>query len=162
MDIREAKVEDVEGIAPLMLQLYERWDKIEPVDRIRRDWFLSDAQYDFLERIIRDEKKLTLTAEDNERVVGYLIAEILEREPFFQPVGCIDEAFNTPDYRGYGIGSKMVDRAMDWFKKNDVSYVLVDTHSFDEDAVRYWEGRGFEEFNKVFKIDCRDYNTEQK
>lgn len=158
MHIREANEDDAKGIAPLMLDLYERWDRIEPVDRIDRDWFLSGKHIELLEKWITDEKRLSLIGEDDDMIIGYLMAEVLEREPFFQPVGCIDEAYNLPAYRGMGIGSRMFDRAMQWFEHRDVSYVLVDTHSFDKEAVRYWEGRGFEEFNKVFKLDVQTYH----
>lgn len=34
---------------------------------------------------------------------------------------------------------------------------MVGTHSLDDEAISFWEGRGFKEFNKFFKLEDKGH-----
>jgi ribosomal protein S18 acetylase RimI-like enzyme len=152
MRIRLAKENDFEQISKLMLKLYERWDKIDPIDKIDKSWFGSSDNLDYFKKILEDENKLLLVVEDK-TIVGYLLAGIKKRMPFLQNVGYIAETYILPEYRGKGIGSKLYNKAMDWFK--GLRFITVSTHSFDKGANKFWKKKGFEEFNKYLKLEIK-------
>ena len=152
MDIRELKESEVNLIIPLMKSLYKKWDKIDPIDRIDGDWFSSTGCLDYLRNIISDKNKSFLVVFEDNKIIGYLFAEIETRKPFLQKTGYLAELYVLPDYRGSGLGSELFKKAMDWFNKKDIKRVTVGTHSFDDEAISFWESKGFVEFNKSFKL----------
>lgn len=102
MNIRTLKEEDIKNVAPLVLSLYKKWDYIDPIEKIDTTWFLSDKQYDYLKNILLDKNKLFIVAEENNILVGYLLAEIEQRKPFLQNVGYIAELYSKLEFRGKG------------------------------------------------------------
>lgn len=153
MIIRKLKNEEIKEISPLMLALYEKWDKIDPIDKINKDWFCSNKQYNYLKKILIDKRKLFIVAEENKKIIGYLLAEIEEREPFLQKVGYIAETYINPNFRGKGVGSALFKEAINWFDKKKIKWKTVSTHSLDDEAISFWERKGFKEFNKTFKLE---------
>ena len=87
----------------------------------------------------------------NTGVSGYLKAEIREREPFLKKVGYISEAYIIKEARRKYVGSLLLDHALKWFRDNDIIWTTVSTHSKDEDAIAFWEKKGYIEYNKFFK-----------
>ncbi len=156
MVIRKLKNEEIKEIAPLMLALYEKWDKMDLIDKIDKKWFSSNKQYDYIKKILIDKNKLFLVSEENKKIIGYLLAEIEERKPFLQKAGYIAETYINPNFREKGVGSALFKEAINWFDKNKIKWITVSTHSLDNGAISFWEGRGFKEFNKFFKLKHKD------
>lgn len=152
MKIRQLRKEDIKEIAPLMLDLYKKWDKIDPIDRIDKGWFCSNKHYNYLRKIINDRKHLFLVVEIDKKIVAYLLAKFEKRKPFLQKTGYIAETYTNFKYRGNGIASALLKRVFVWFKKNNLRWLVVETHSIDQGAISFWQNRGFEEFNKCFKL----------
>jgi GNAT superfamily N-acetyltransferase len=148
---RELRADEIKKIAPLMLLLYEKWDRIDPLDRIERDWFLTERQYAYLTEIFDDHNKVFFGAYCKEKLIGYLLAEVEERKPFLQTAGYIAETYTIPEYRGKGAGSAMVKKAFEWFRARKLEWIMVGAHSMDAAAVSFWQNRGFTEFNKILK-----------
>ena len=148
-------MEDVKEISELMLKLYLKWDKIDPIDKIDKSWFCSKKHYDYIHKLMKDKNCLILTAKEDDKIVSYLIAFVKERQPFLQKVGDISETFTLPSYRGKGAANKLTEEAFKWFKKNKLQWFTVSTHSLDEEAIAFWKKRGFSEFNKNFKLSSK-------
>lgn len=157
MNIRKLKNGEVKEIAPLMLSLYEKWDEIDPIDKINKKWFSSNKQYNYLKKMLMDKNKLFFVAEEDNKIIGYLLAEIEERKPFLQKAGYIAETYTKPSFRGKGIGSALFKKAIGWFDKKKIKWIMVSTHSLDNEAISFWQGRGFKEFNKFFKLEHKDH-----
>jgi len=156
MIVRRIDIGEIPELGPLMLALYERWDDIDPVDKIDRDWFCSQKQYKYLKKIIEDKNKRLLVADEN-GIVGYLLAEIEERKPFLKKAGYIAETYTIPKYRSKGIATALFQGAMDWFTEKKIKWIMVSMHSLDEEAIKFWGGRGFEEFNRYYKMEIQQF-----
>jgi ribosomal protein S18 acetylase RimI-like enzyme len=152
MEIAILVKQDIKDFAVLMLELYSKWDKIDPIDKINKDWFCSKKHYSYIHKLIKDRNCLILIAKESNNIVSYLIAFIKERQPFLQKVGDIAEAYTIPEYRKKGIVNTLTESAFDWFKKNKIKWFTVSTHSLDKEAISFWKKRGFVEFNKNFKL----------
>ncbi len=151
--IRKLKREEASKIGPLMLDLYKKWDDIDPIDEIDKSWFFSKGQEKYVQEILDDKNKLILVAVlDESEIVGYVSAEIENRKPFLKKVGYIDEAYVKPGYRGEGIASELLTKIFEWFDEREITWITLETNSFDEQAISFWENQGFEEFNKFFKL----------
>jgi hypothetical protein len=100
---------------------------------------------------INDSTKRIFLALENNKCIGYLKAEISEREPFLDKVGYVSEIYILKEYRSKNVGSKLLDKALAWFKTNCITWTTVSTHSMDREAIDFWEKKGYKEYNKFFK-----------
>ena len=151
MKIGKLNKEDIKELAILMFELYKKWDKIDPIDRVDKKWFCSREHYAYIYKLLKDKNCLVLIAEENKKIVGYIISFIQERQPFLKKVGYISETYTLPSMRGKGIAKQLVKYTFDWFKKYNLSWYVVSTHSLDKEANSFWKNKGFKEFNKVLK-----------
>lgn len=152
MKIRKFKKEDVKQLMLLRLKLFLKWDKMDPIDKIDRKYFRSQKHSTLLNKWIKDKKRLTLVAEDDGKLVGYMMSTITVRESFLQKIGYLAEAWIEPKYRKKGITTEFFKQTKQWFKKNKLKWSVASTHSLDKQANNFWMNRGFKEFNKTYKI----------
>jgi len=116
-----------------------------------RESFINDHKERIL-GFLNSKTKRLYVALFAKKIVGYLKAEILEREPFLQKVGYISETYIVPQYRGKMTGTKLVKLSLEWFKESGLNWTTVSTHSLDKQAINFWGKQGYREFNKFFKM----------
>jgi len=90
---------------------------------------------------------------DQKKIIGFLIAKIKKTKYFFKPrfIGIISRIFVENDFRKKGIGMRLVEKALEWFKKRKIKFVEVVCHSKNKKALNFWKKLGFVEFTKKFK-----------
>jgi len=152
MKIRKAKKQDIKQIKNLVIKLFSTWDKIDPADKLDKDWFNKPKANKFYTDIINKQDKLLLVAEENNNLIAYLLLETQFRDPFLKGnrIGYISELYVLPRYRGKGISKALLNQGEKWFKKKKFKWIQVSTHSRDKPAIKFWEKKGFKEFNKYF------------
>jgi len=155
MKIRAAKEEDANVIMELEFVLFKKWDKMDMIDNIDKKWFGSKSHHKQTIDSINDPSKKIILAFKDDKCIGYLKAEIIEREPFLKKVGYVSETYVLEEYRNKHIGSKLLESALVWFKGNHLNWTTVSTHALDEDAIRFWEKKGYKEYNKFFKMNLQ-------
>ncbi len=151
MKIRTAGEDDAKLIMKFELKLFRKWDLMDPIDKIDESWFNSENHLERTLRTIKDFSKRIFLVFEGEKCAGYLKAEIKEREPFLKKTGYISETYILEGYRNRHIATLLLDKAIEWFRKNNISWTTVSTHSLDREAVRFWEKKGYKEYNKFFK-----------
>jgi GNAT superfamily N-acetyltransferase len=155
MTIRIATEQDFEELIRLQFELYQKWDKIDETDKVNKSRFYSDEhKANMLENIRADDKRIFVSI-CNAEIIGYIKAEIKEREIFLDKVGNVAEAYIVAKYRKQGSATEMFKRAMEWFKEKKLKWITVSTHSLDKEAIDFWRKKGFSEFNKNFKMKLR-------
>jgi len=83
-----------------------------------------------------------LVAEDKNKIVGMVIAEILV-SPFIETFGSISNFVVSPDYRGKGVGNQLIEAAMKFFKKMGVNRVETNIRDLDKEGQVFLKN-GFE------------------
>lgn len=97
---------------------------------------------------MRDEASIILVAERGSDYVGYLLGHVDEAQPIFEHrrYGVITDCYVIPDLRRKGIGRRLVEQALDFFKKGDVKHVRVNALVKNALARAFWEKFGFGDF----------------
>ncbi|MHA1301170.1 MAG: GNAT family N-acetyltransferase [Candidatus Helarchaeota archaeon] len=112
MNIRRAKLEDVEQISELWWEMHDfnadfddRYYETKPKEECIK-W-----KNDFFKKILNNEDDLIWVAEDNGKLVGYIYVQIIERPPYYKynKIAKIQEASITKDYQQKGIFRKSWD-----------------------------------------------------
>ncbi len=143
LKIRKAEKEDIPKLADL-------WYKLASMhEYIMEGYELSDnpkkAWIDFLSDNIDKSSMVTLIAEDDKSIAGFVTVVIRERPKIFKNtrVGMILDLIVEENKREQGIGSALVNRAEKWIKNKDVSVGVITVAPENSNAVDFWEKRGY-------------------
>ncbi|MBD2772462.1 GNAT family N-acetyltransferase [Iningainema tapete] len=144
MIVRPATPDDVPAVLPMVAKicaLHETWDSAKygflpnPEQRYHR----------WLKRVATDERSVFMVAEDEGRLVGFLVATIEEEIPIYRlkEFAFIHDLWVEPEYRQKGIARQMVMQAIERFDKMGVKQIRLDTAAVNEAARRLFASCGF-------------------
>lgn len=143
MIIEKAKKEQAQEIVKLLKYICGIHKKGRP------DVFISDQpKYDEADvcRLIDDENYRIISAEEDGRVVGYMIAELTDgsKHPHMRSVKtlyiddlCVDEA-----YAHKGVGTALFEEAKRIGKKLGCVRIDLNVWAFNEGAIKFYEKMG--------------------
>lgn len=115
--------DDYDGIA----EVWNDHNGTNPVDDSREG----------LTRYLKRNPTTSFVAEDNGRIVGTILAGHDGRRGFFHHVVVL------PEYRGQGIGAKMVEFAMNALEKEGIQKTALVVFSDNDLGNGFWEHLGF-------------------
>ncbi len=144
MDIRLAKVQDVEFVLPMVVKicaLHEAWDPAKygylphPEERYRR-WLTQRAD---------DPRSVFIVAQREERIVAFLIGTVEAEIPIYRvkEFGFIHDLWVEEEYRHEGIARQMTMLAIERFKALGVQQIRLDTAAANEPARKLFASCGF-------------------
>ncbi len=150
MLIREAGPRDLDQLLHLYAGFYSEL-------RARQGWrphSLEEYREEVNEILVKDKVFL---AEEGNTLVGFI--RVSQREGSYW----IEELYVKPEYRGQGIGRRLVETAEDYVRKHDLSiYIMVLPQ--DRRAISFWLHMGYTLLNTIelakdFKPLRRSTNT---
>ena len=112
-------------------------------------WPLQRGQT--LRRIVRETTSELLVAESNQEIVG-LIHQVFFLDPVHAGLNsCITSLFVKEPHRKKGIGSQLLQKAVENAKKKGVIEVHVDTEENNARAIEFYQKHGFKKAGVVFE-----------
>jgi len=108
--------------------------------------YYSDEVLDYASRCADGEKDLQVfVARRGGEVLGHVVVRINhgDSQQFRMRWGVIQSLAVEPDCHHQGIGTKLVDAAMQWFRDEHCEYVEVYTDQNNIAAIRLYEAAGF-------------------
>jgi ribosomal protein S18 acetylase RimI-like enzyme len=146
MTIRITKAEEkhVPAIGQLFLEFIKFHADIDPIWTPVDDPIPGMVE-NHLRRFMDSDAGLVLVALDKKRVVGYSLSEIKRAPPGSkrEKFGYIDTMAVTATYRRKGVGEKMYDEIIKWFRSNDIKRVELQTASQSVIGNSFWKKQGF-------------------
>jgi GNAT superfamily N-acetyltransferase len=142
LESRLAADHDLEQIAEM------RWDYRGEVSRDRPD--LPKAEFvrncaDFLRRGLAEGRWACWVAIEEGMVVCVMCIQVIERIPkpakLRDRYGYLTNVYTRPGYRGKGIGSRLLEEAVEWARGQDLGLLLTWPA---EGRQRFYERAGFE------------------
>ena len=106
----------------------------------------------------------TVVVKDDEEIVGYVYSNISPKETYSSDfatffdmssvsknnVGCLSQFYIKEDYRQYGIGSKLFNMSMEWFKQfDDVEDYFIFVSNGNDSALEFYKRKGFLESHDI-------------
>jgi ribosomal protein S18 acetylase RimI-like enzyme len=145
-----ASPEQIEDLKELTRQLVEGLG--QKFDPKRFDWGIRRRLYDPLQR----HGILIAVNEDSNKVVGMIIAE-LRIDPFGSSEGYIKQFFLKEKYRKKGVGSLLLEKALEHLKKIKVEKIRVNIkEKVAVDASKLYEKMNFKKVYEVLELDLTD------
>jgi Acetyltransferases len=97
----------------------------------------KDDSREGIDRYLKRNPTTSFVAVCEEKVVGVILCGHDGRR------GIIQHACVSPEYRRFGIGSKLVDLALEVLKAEGINKVLLVAFKKNEGGNKFWESQGF-------------------
>ncbi len=141
---RLAREEDLRAIKSLLLELADYHYKLDPFLYKERPGTKQNT-WKFVEEKVKD-KSAIVTEADGE-IIGFLCFSIKESKPYlptmaFSRYGRIDYIVVRQDWRGKGIGKRLISYALQLLKKRRVKVCEIYVNS-NNPAKKLYQGLGF-------------------
>lgn len=152
MIIRQATKSDLPQIKELNWQfLLEELphDELFKADKESKVWGRS-----FVDRSFRSKKWKYFISEDNGKVIGFVNGKLDRYPSIFRKknFGCLFVTYVLPTYRRKGIGKQLLSKILEWFKKQNCSYMETDVY-FKNPYANVWTKLGFKEIYKRMRLE---------
>ncbi|MFX0034544.1 MAG: GNAT family N-acetyltransferase [Candidatus Hermodarchaeota archaeon] len=147
--VEVANPEHIESLRDLTKELVEGLG--QEFDQKRFDWGIRRRLYDPLQR----HGILIALDEDSNEVIGMIIAE-LRIDPFGSSEGYIKQFFLKEPYRKQGVGSSLLEKALEHLKKIKVEKVKVNIKEKALEATKLYEKMNFKKVYEVLELDLTD------
>jgi Acetyltransferases len=146
--IRRATEADVESLATLIRRFYmfnEEFDPaMETADNVRR------VALDMAKARVAGGD-LILVASYEGKLVGYVYGSVVENPLLARrKIGVLKELYVTPEERGRGIATALIESAMNELSKMEIRYVAVEFPSRNVVAQKFYEKLGFRPYMSVY------------
>ncbi|OGS41931.1 MAG: hypothetical protein A3K67_05820 [Euryarchaeota archaeon RBG_16_62_10] len=102
--------------------------------------------------------KLIVAEEDGE-IIGFMLCLLSPNVPVYKErkIGVVSDVYVREDRRRKGVGKKMFDLAVKWFRRNKVRSVRLSVAADNLEARAAWRMLGFEPFLIDKRLDLNDY-----
>lgn len=145
IQIRRATISDLSSICDLSQQLFEYERQF--TNEYNMDWSHAKEGQKFFSKCLRSRKSFTLLAQDGDKLVGYILVTIHKLAwRAFNPIAEVDNLSISPEYRGKGIGTKLLLKAKQLAIKRGAKRMSVSALSDNVRALHFYHQYGFEKF----------------
>ena len=144
-------------------EIIDLWNKALPLDGITHNLFERKIILD-----INREKEGFIIAEEDKKIVGFIFCIVYRRPISTEPIdttrGFITVMAIHPDYKGQGIGSKLLSEAIEFFKKRNRKSITIAPYPINyfvpgidkeryPDGIKLFQKFGFEEYYEAISMD---------
>ena len=149
MQIIEYEDKYLDDIRDLLTELEEYLVSIDKddLDRVHPEYHEKMALVD-LEEVNKNNGKCYLAIE-NDKAIGLIMGIIPSYDEYdyldykCPKRGVITELIVTSKVRSKGVGQALMDKIEAYFKINDCKYVLVDVFAYNENAINFYNKKGY-------------------
>ncbi|HET6399303.1 MAG TPA: GNAT family N-acetyltransferase [Candidatus Thermoplasmatota archaeon] len=154
--IRKLQEGDVDGICALwheFAQLREGQTQSRILNEDAGDYFFGYAT-----GLLHRKDTLTLVAEADGRIVGYLIATKQRRPPIYHhtKVAYLSDAYVTEGYRKQGILRRFIEEVHKWAEQEGITAVDVQLFQGNQLAQDVYRKLGFRDYRVLLRQEVRE------
>jgi ribosomal protein S18 acetylase RimI-like enzyme len=153
--VREAKTEDVQQAADLIVRMKRLNGEFDPLFKVVDD--VQQRAVGYLEASMGRKDRFVLVAARGKKVFGVLRAEIKDRL-FYSPSkeGDITDFYILPEVRRKDVGREIVQRASQKLKTMGAEMVVAEFPAQNEIAVKFYTKRGFRAVVNIYAKEETD------
>jgi len=144
--VRRAVEADVPGVGVLWKEMMAFHEALDP--RFERASDGEERFAEFLRASLANEKWLLVVADDGGTLVGYGMAAVSERPPVLKErrMGLVSDLAVSAAYRRRGIGRRLVDEMMRWFREQGLQHAEVNVATCNPLATAFWRSVRFGDY----------------
>lgn len=146
--IRRADSKDLQNILSLTRKLWDYHVPLDPLWRSGQQMKQHDRQW--YRTKMRSKNFRVYVAEHKDKIIGFFSGQIRPSSKAlrYKYQGFINQAYLKPDYQGLGVGKKLLDEYITWFKSRKLNFVELHVDSRNIQGHKAWSKMGFKEYLK--------------
>ena len=96
-------------------------------------------------RSLKDKNTIFLLAKSDKKIIGYCEGGITSAPSYASPtkIGYIYTLIVNDKHRGKGIGKKLLDELMKWFKKKNIKNIELEADARNKIGIDFWQNNNF-------------------
>ena len=149
MQIIEYKEKYLEDVRDLLTELEEYIVSIDKdeLDQVHPEYHEKMALIDLEE--VKNNNGMCYLAIEEDKAIGLIMGTIPPYDKYdyldykCPKRGIITELIVTSKIRSKGVGQALMDKIETYFKSNECEYVLVDVFAYNENAIRFYDKKGY-------------------
>jgi ribosomal protein S18 acetylase RimI-like enzyme len=154
MNIRNANLKDIDSLMELNQDLIDihndilKKQKPEHLKDFEEKENSKRVIKRFIKKLIRSKKGYVIVAEENDKIIAYLIAMVEKNIPIFtlKKYVEISDLFVKEEFQGKKIGLKLVQLCISWAKQNNFEKIVLKVFPNNKNAVEFYKKIGFSDF----------------
>ncbi|MCC7570980.1 GNAT family N-acetyltransferase [Candidatus Micrarchaeota archaeon] len=151
MMIRPAKREDILEMGKMYEIVAEVHKEYHPIFHEVENCGVNAVTTNYID----NRNGIAFVAEENSEIVGFAGAQIkLMPETFkIKYTLHLTDVVVLPEYRGKGIGLKLIEKIKEWAGENKIQYITLSVSFKNNFAVQLYEKAGFKDLSKDMIMD---------
>ena len=151
INIRSLQISDEVQMLELMNEFWMDYNRGEILSvELKKFEALKDPHDTMKKELNKYNKWISFVAEEASKLVGYIVGDTdLKEHKVLGKQGYIEEFFVTESRRGEGIGSKLYEKLLEEFKKQNCKQLGIDAYVVNKNTIEYYKKLGFIERNIV-------------
>lgn len=143
-EIKEASIDNLRDVQNLNSLLFKKEYK-EFDNTLNCNWTLGKTGENFFRERIIGNNGCVFIALKNNKIIGYLAGEIREIPNYrtLTSYSELENMFVLEEFRGMGIGTKLVERFKEWCKSRGIARMKVSTSSKNKNGIDFYRKNGF-------------------
>lgn len=151
INIRVARTNEVKILQDLNNEVFIDNHKYEP--DLNMDWAKSKFGKKYFTQLIKDQEKLCLIAEDDQKAIGYLAAGPKEASYLMSKYIEVENMGVIPEYRSHGVGSQLIQKCIELAKNKGYQKIYVSAYFTNTEGVKFYKKNGFLEIDLALQRD---------
>jgi len=153
LSIRKAKLSELPVVQELNSLLFVSDSAHDPL--LNLDWPKQEVGENYFKDKITGKSGVCFVAIADKKIVGYLAGSADSIAPEYRNaiVGNLNNMLVLKDYRGKGVGTKLIAKFTKWCKAMGVEKCSVSAYANNTDAVAFYRKCGFYDYSVRLEID---------
>jgi ribosomal protein S18 acetylase RimI-like enzyme len=143
MKIRRAELQDLKELVEFEKKISSMHGKLDKF--YEESGSTEREKKKFLSGHLKSRDSLVLVAEENGKIIGYILSYITKRPKIFKEKmsGHISSIYILERYQNKGVAKSLLEETYKWFKKRKIQWVELSVHTKNKSGIKFWEKSRF-------------------
>lgn len=157
INIIEANETHIPAIVELWIEMIDYHTQLDQFFKRREDAHLNYES--FIKELFNSNEAKILIALEDDKILGYILAKVDEYPPvyLYEKYGVIYDLVVKSTYRRRGIGTKLLNRSIDWFYSQGLDRIELILASKNEKANSFYVKNGFQDCKRVLYLERKKF-----
>lgn len=157
INIIEASEPHIPAIVELWTEMIDYHTQIDQFFKRRKDAHLNYES--FIRELFESKEAKIFVAMENGKILGYILAKVDEYPPvyLYGKYGAIYDLIVKSTYRRRGIGTKLLEKSIEWFYSQGLDRIELKSVSKNEKANSFYLKNGFQDYKRVLFLERRKF-----
>jgi len=150
MKIRKATLKDFEKLKQIRIEFFLLEASTD--ERLNRG-FVKRGLPIAIGKSLRNKNEIHYLAEESGQIIGYAASEIIKNNGWvkYKEQGHLYNLYVKPAYQKIGIGTKLLEKSLEWFKKRKIQDLKILSYVWNKRAQKLYRKYGFTDYMLTLK-----------